>query len=81
MSATTYVPSSVVATRLGIKVQTLAKWRCKGKGPRGWFHLSQTRCVYPEHEVDAFIGERMAERPKFEIARLHARACEPGARK
>lgn len=59
--------SGEVAARLGIMTQTLAKWRMKGKGPRGWVYLSATRCAYPEPEVDAFLAELPARRPTFNL--------------
>jgi hypothetical protein len=65
---TRLVPSREVARRLGIKTQTLAKWRCEGRGPTGWFHLSATRCVYPEEAVDAFIRHLAEQRPDFNLS-------------
>ena len=69
MSGPNYLPSGVVARRLGIKTQTLAKWRMEGKGPRGWFHLSPTRCLYAEDAVEEFIREKAATRPEFNLPR------------
>ena len=60
-----YLASGVVARRLSIKTQTLASWRCKGKGPQGWIHLSATRVVYPEEQVEAFIERLAGRRPEF----------------
>lgn len=59
--------SAEVARRLGIKTQTLAKWRCGGRGPQGWTHLSATRCVYPEEAVEAFIRRLSEQRPTFNL--------------
>lgn len=64
---TNHLPSAVVARRLGIKTQTLAKWRVEGKGPMGWFHLSATRVVYPEDAVEVFIHEKAGTRPDFNL--------------
>jgi transposase-like protein len=64
-----YSPSAAVAKKLGIRRQTLAKWRGQGKGPGGWFYLSPTRCVYPVEEVEAFIRERTSYRPTFSVPR------------
>ena len=62
-----YLPSAAVASRLGLKRQTLAKWRGQGKGPRGWFYLSPTRCIYPAEAVEAFILEKAASHPTFSL--------------
>ena len=63
--ATNYIPSSEVARRLGIKRQTLAKWRMEGRGPRGWIYLNPTRCLYPVAEVEAFVLSLADARPEF----------------
>lgn len=44
-----------VARLLGIQTATLAKWRRKGRGPKGWFHVSTTLVVYPREEVERFL--------------------------
>lgn len=67
-----YIPSSVVARRLGIRTQTLAVWRCKGKGPRGWIHISATRVAYPEEEVDVFLRTLADRRPVFNFQKPNA---------
>jgi hypothetical protein len=59
------LPSAEVARRLSIKTQTLAAWRCKGKGPKGWIHISATRVAYPEEEVEVFIRTLVDRRPVF----------------
>jgi hypothetical protein len=56
------LPARVVATMVGVKVQTLAKWRYQGRGPRGWIRLSATLVVYPASEVTAFLAERAAKK-------------------
>jgi len=45
-----------VARLIGIKTQTLAKWRCLGKGPRGWVQVSATHVAYPISEVQKFLA-------------------------
>jgi hypothetical protein len=67
-----YLPSTAVARRLGIKTQTLAVWRCKGKGPKGWIHISATRVAYPEEEVEVFIRTLADRRPVFNFQRQPA---------
>ena len=64
------IPSGEVAHRLGIKTQTLAKWRCEGRGPVGWVYLSATRCAYPEDAVEAYVRELSEQRPVFNVANL-----------
>lgn len=61
--------SGEVARRLGIKTQTLAKWRCQGRGPQGWLHLSATRCAYPEDAVEEFVRRLSEQRPSFNLPR------------
>ena len=46
-----------VAKSLGIKTGTLAKWRQKGKGPKGWVRLGRTSVAYPSDEVEKFLRE------------------------
>ena len=48
---------SETARIIGVTTGTLRKWRCQGKGPKGYFHLSETRGVYPEREVSAWLAE------------------------
>jgi len=45
-----------VARLIGIKTQTLAKWRCHGKGPKGWLQVSATHVTYPIGEVEKFLA-------------------------
>jgi transposase-like protein len=63
----TYVPAQIVAQRLGVKTQTLGKWRRAGRGPKGWIYVSTTLVCYPVDEVDRFIEERSRTRPAFSI--------------
>jgi transposase-like protein len=50
------ISSSAVARLIGVKTQTLAKWRCYGKGPRGWVRVSSTLVTYPISEVEAYLA-------------------------
>jgi predicted site-specific integrase-resolvase len=63
--------SAEVARRLGIRTQTLAKWRMEGKGPKGWIYLSATRVAYPEEEVDVFIRTLADRRPIFNFQKTN----------
>jgi len=55
---TRHVPAQTVASIIGIKTATLAKWRRQGRGPGGWFHLSPTLVVYPFDEVERYVNEQ-----------------------
>ena len=55
------IPAPAVARLIGIKTATLAKWRCTGRGPRGWIRISATHVTYPRAEVESFLAERAAE--------------------
>lgn len=50
-----------VARLIGIKTQTLAKWRCLGKGPKGWLQVSRTHVTYPVREVEEFLARLRSE--------------------
>ena len=50
------IPAPKVAQLIGIKTQTLAKWRCLGKGPKGWLQVSATHVTYPVCEVEKFLA-------------------------
>lgn len=63
------VPSSEVARILGVKRQTLSKWRMKKRGPKGFLLLSPTRGVYKLSEVEAYIRELEARLPAFNLFR------------
>jgi len=52
-----------VARIIGIKTATLAKWRCLGRGPKGWIQVSPTHVTYPRSEVEKFLAERAAQTP------------------
>ncbi len=61
----TYVPAQTVARQLGVKTQTLGKWRRTGRGPKGWIYVSTTLVCYPADAVEEFIEARRRERPNF----------------
>jgi hypothetical protein len=59
--------SSEVARLLHIKRQTLSKWRTQGRGPKGWFYLNPTRCLYPASEVYSYLRSLAETRPAFSL--------------
>jgi len=56
------VSAAAAARLIGVKTQTLAKWRCYGKGPAGWVRVSPTLVTYPLREVERFLVERQGAR-------------------
>lgn len=50
-----------VARRIGIKTDTLKKWRRTGRGPRGWKRVGKTVVLYPVREVEAWIQSLAGE--------------------
>jgi transposase-like protein len=52
------ISSSEAARRIGVRTNTLARWRSLGKGPKGAIRLSETHVVYAVEAVDAFLRER-----------------------
>jgi hypothetical protein len=50
------IPSPVAARMIGIKTQTLAKWRCQGRGPVDWIQVTPTLVTYSVRSVRAFIA-------------------------
>ena len=54
------ISSARAAALIGVKTQTLAKWRCLGKGPRGWIQVSATHVTYPIGEIERFLAARAA---------------------
>ncbi len=54
------ISSARAAALIGVKTQTLAKWRCLGKGPSGWIQVSATHVTYPISEVEQFLAAREA---------------------
>ncbi len=51
------ISSARAAKLIGIKTQTLAKWRGQGRGPGGWLRVSATYVTYSEAEVMRFLAE------------------------
>jgi hypothetical protein len=52
-----WIPSPMIAKMIGIRPQTLAKWRLTGKGPKGWKRIAQNRVVYPLRAVLGWMEE------------------------
>ncbi len=50
------IPSRVAARMIGIKTQTLAKWRCQNRGPVDWIRVTPTLVTYSVQSVHAFIA-------------------------
>ena len=50
------ISSQAAARMIGIKTQTLAKWRCQGKGPVDWILVTPTLVTYSVGSVRAFIA-------------------------
>ena len=59
------ISSTDAARLIGIRTQTLAKWRWLGKGPAGWVRMSPTHVTYPLRAIEKFIAEcKTAGEPK-----------------
>ncbi len=58
------ISSAEAAKRIGIKTQTLAKWRWQGRGPGGWVQVSTTHVTYQLREVEEFIARCAAARSR-----------------
>ncbi|HVR40759.1 MAG TPA: hypothetical protein VMU84_16805 [Thermoanaerobaculia bacterium] len=56
------IPARDAAKLIGVKTQTLAKWRCYGRGPVGWLRISATLVTYPRREVERFLSQRLRDR-------------------
>ena len=56
------ISSGDAAKLIGIRTQTLAKWRWQGRGPQGWLQVSPTHVTYPLREVEAFLARCAAAR-------------------
>jgi hypothetical protein len=54
------ISATDAARLIGIRTQTLAKWRWQRRGPAGWVRISATHVTYPLRAVEAFIAERHA---------------------
>jgi hypothetical protein len=57
------IAAPLVARLIGIKTPTLAKWRCLGKGPKGWIRVSPTHVTYPRSEVEKFLADCAEKTP------------------
>lgn len=57
------LPARSVAKILGVKVETLAKWRRTGRGPAGWIYVSDTLVVYEMTEIENFLQKRRESVP------------------
>ena len=57
------IPAPHVARLIGIKMPTLAKWRCLGKGLQCWIQVSPTHVTYPRSEVERFLAKCSAKTP------------------
>ena len=64
MNTVRRISSSEAARRIGVKTNTLARWRSQGKGPKGAIRLSGTHVVYSAEAVEEFLRER-AEAARF----------------
>lgn len=69
---TNFVRSSVAARKLGVRTRTLAKWRQRGAGPKGWVRLSPTMTLYPEWGLAEFMTKRASESFEFNFRRKSA---------
>ena len=43
-----------LSSRIGVQVQTLARWRCERRGPT-YFKIGGRRVVYPVDDVDRWL--------------------------
>jgi len=55
---TRHISARTVASMLGIKTATLAKWRRQGRGPRKFVKLSATFVVYELAEVERYLEKK-----------------------
>jgi hypothetical protein len=58
MNTVRRISSSEAARRIGVRTNTLARWRTQDKGPKGAIRLSETHVVYTVEAVKAFLRER-----------------------
>jgi len=52
------IKAATVAKQLGVRTQTLRKWRMHGRGPTGWIRQSKTLVTYEEAAVEAYLEAR-----------------------
>ena len=65
LTTTNMISAQALAKRLGLKTETLGKWRRLDKGPRGWFYASQNRVIYPLDAVEQYEAMLAATPPVF----------------
>ena len=51
------ITQRALAKLLSVNVRTLAEWRRKRKGPRGWWRVNPTTFAYPVAEVERWMEE------------------------
>ena len=56
---TDFIFPGELSSRIGISVQTLARWRCEGRGP-GYIKIGSRRVAYPAEAVNAWLQECQA---------------------
>lgn len=56
-SNTSLLTTDELASRLGLKTQTLAVWRLKGQGPR-FVKIGLRAVRYSENDVNDWLGKR-----------------------
>jgi hypothetical protein len=49
------ISSAEAAKLIGIRTQTLAKWRWQGRGPQDWLQVSATHVTYARSAVEDFL--------------------------
>jgi hypothetical protein len=52
------ISSTEAARLIGVRTQTLAKWRFLKKGPTGWVRMSATHVTYPLRAIEEFLEQR-----------------------
>jgi transposase-like protein len=55
------ISAAEAARMIGVRTQTLRKWRCQHKGPGGWVRISATHVTYLLASVEQFLAERAAQ--------------------
>ena len=53
---TDFIFPSELSSRIGISVQTLARWRCEGRGP-DYLKIGSRRVAYPADGVSAWLQD------------------------
>jgi predicted DNA-binding transcriptional regulator AlpA len=52
-----FLTPTELSSRIGIAVQTLARWRCEGKGPV-FTKVGGKKVIYRSSEVDSWLEDR-----------------------